>query len=203
MSCADNPDSESCHRGMAMNRAYAKVLAAGGLVYLPGGMQMTAVIGGTSNAGIQYVLTGNINPDDVLIASYVGGFTANTGLVGTVGINGLGGATSNLLKDEDPLEGGLTSGLSSGVGYGAGKLIKLGANKWGYWVSDGFDPKYNPKLQGGANKGQLGLLKDLSPATLPGIGGNIGSSLTTEATNSKVQEAIKKEQENNNETQKK
>ncbi|MEY0867549.1 VENN motif pre-toxin domain-containing protein [Providencia alcalifaciens] len=191
MSCADNPASESCRRGMAMNRAYAKVLAAGGLVYLPGGMQMTAVIGGTSNAGIQYILTGNINPDDVLIASYVGGFTANTGLVGTVGINGLGGATSSVLKDEDPLEGGLTSGLSSGVGYGAGKLIKLGTNKWGYWVSDGFDPKYNPKLQGGANKGQLGLSKDLSPAELPGVAGNITSSVVTENTNSKINDKLK------------
>ncbi|EMH4083804.1 TPA: hypothetical protein U2M28_001539 [Providencia stuartii] len=46
------------------------------------------------------------------------------------------------------------------------------------------------------------LSKDLSPAVLPGIGENVGSSLTTEITNSQAQEAIKKEQENANEAQK-
>ncbi|AFH94436.1 hypothetical protein L3033_003821 [Providencia stuartii] len=46
--------------------------------------------------------------------------------------------------------------------------------------TDGLDPKYNPKLQGDANKGQLGLSKDLSPAQRPGIAGNITSSVVTE-----------------------
>ncbi|AIN63795.1 hypothetical protein ACRU1U_18555 [Providencia stuartii] len=46
--------------------------------------------------------------------------------------------------------------------------------------TDGLDPKYNPKLQGDGNKGQLGLSKDLSPAQRPGIAGNITSSVVTE-----------------------
>ncbi|OBU04409.1 hypothetical protein AYY16_11450 [Morganella psychrotolerans] len=198
MSCADNPDSESCLRGMAANRAYVMALASGGLIYLPGGMQLTAAIGGSANAGIQYILTGEINPEDVLIASYVGALTANTGLIGTVGWNATGGAASSWLKDEDPLMGATISGLGAGFGYSTGKLIKLGSNKWGYWVSDGFDPKYNPKLQGGAIQGQLGLSKDMMPAKTPGIAGNVGSSLTTEVTNSLIQGEVKKSQEENN-----
>ncbi|SUC78886.1 Uncharacterised protein [Providencia stuartii] len=115
MSYADNPDSESCRRGMAMNQAYAGALAAGGLIYLPGGMQMTAAIGGSANAGFQYVLTGEINPTDVLISSYVGALTANTGFLGTVGWNATGGATSSWLKDEDPLQGAAISGFGAGL----------------------------------------------------------------------------------------
>ena len=53
-----------------------------GLIYLPGGMQVTGAMGGTENAGIQYLINGEVNPTDVLIATYVGAFTRNTGLKG-------------------------------------------------------------------------------------------------------------------------
>ncbi|EOG6843593.1 TPA: hypothetical protein ACPZX6_002360 [Klebsiella oxytoca] len=53
-----------------------------GLIYLPGGMQVTGAMGGTANAGIQYLINGEVNPTDVLIATYVGAFTRNTGLKG-------------------------------------------------------------------------------------------------------------------------
>lgn len=44
----------------------------------PEGMQITGAIGGTANVGIQYAINGTVNPTDVLIATYVGAFTANT-----------------------------------------------------------------------------------------------------------------------------
>lgn len=60
---------------------------------------------GSANAGIQYALTGEIKPTEVLIASYIGAATANTGLLGTIGWNAAGGAMSNYLKGDDPLNG--------------------------------------------------------------------------------------------------
>ncbi|VDZ69818.1 filamentous hemagglutinin family outer membrane protein [Klebsiella aerogenes] len=95
-------------------KAYAGALASAGLIYLPGGMQITGAIGGTANAGIQYLMNGEVNPTDVLIATYVGAFTANTGAWGTVGWNAAGGATSSYLKGDNPFTGGLINGLASG-----------------------------------------------------------------------------------------
>ncbi|EML2487316.1 VENN motif pre-toxin domain-containing protein, partial [Providencia rettgeri] len=163
---------------------------------------IVAGIGGSANYLIQLSGDKPINYTDVLIAAHVGGITKNSNFYGVVGWNAFGGGLSSELKGEDPLLGAGTSGISSGIGYGLGSLIKWSGNKWMYMETKGFDPKYNPRIQGGANKGQLGLSKDLSPAVLPGIGGNVGSSLTTEITNSQAQEAIKKEQENANESQK-
>ena len=163
---------------------------------------VVAGIGGSANYLIQLFGDKPVNYTDVLIATHIGGITKNSTVYGVIGWNALGGGVSSELKGEDPLLGAGTSGISSGIGYGLGGLIKWGGNQWGFHKTNGFEPKYNPKLQGGANKGQLGLSKDLSPAVLPGIGGNVGSSLTTEITNSQAQEAIKKEQENANEAQK-
>lgn len=79
---AVNPSGEAWQRGIAENKAYAGTLASAGLIYLPGGMQVTGAMGGTENAGIQYLINGEVNPTDVLIATYVGAFTRNTGLKG-------------------------------------------------------------------------------------------------------------------------
>lgn len=85
-----------------------------------------------------------------------------------MGWDATGGTTSSWLKDENPLQGAVISGFCAGLGYGSGKLISSGDNKWGYIRSNGFDPKYNPDIQGGANKVLLGVSKDLKPAELPG-----------------------------------
>lgn len=45
---------------------------------------------------------------------------------------------------------------------------------------DGFDPKYNPKLQGGTIQGQLGISKNMKPVQFPGVLGNMEASATTE-----------------------
>ncbi|WP_227628250.1 hypothetical protein [Klebsiella oxytoca] len=83
-----------------------------GLIYLPGGMQVTGAMGGTENAGIQYLINGEVNPTDVLIATYVGAFTRNTGLKGTMSWNAVGGATSSYLKGDNPFTGGLINGMA-------------------------------------------------------------------------------------------
>lgn len=83
-----------------------------GLIYLPGGMQVTGAMGGTENAGIQYLINGEVNPTDVLIATYVGAFTRNTGLKRTMSWNAVGGATSSYLKGDNPFTGGLINGMA-------------------------------------------------------------------------------------------
>lgn len=114
-SCADNPSGAACQKAQNEANAVAFAMASAGLIYLPGGMPVTAGIGGTANAGIQYLINGTVNPTDVLIASYVGAFTANTGFYGTVGWNAAGGATSNWLKGDDPLMGAAGSAVDYGI----------------------------------------------------------------------------------------
>ncbi|RBQ32843.1 hypothetical protein C2125_18350 [Rahnella aquatilis] len=171
LSCATAPNSASCQRGLAENQAYATAMATAGLIYIPGGMQVTAGIGGTANAGIQYAINGTVNPTDVLIATYVGAFTANTGFIGTVGWNAAGGATSSYLNGGDTLTGAGWAAGGSALGYGMGKyLIELPLNKvlnptWkSYeWVDMG-----------------MGISKPLQFDARPETWGTIAGSTTTE-----------------------
>ncbi|QIG06540.1 VENN motif pre-toxin domain-containing protein [Proteus sp. ZN5] len=167
-------------------------------------MLTTGTIGATANAGIQYGFTGEINSVDVVFAFGTGAMTAYTKLGGTVAWNaGMGGAAS-MFKGDDPftiLTNATTAGIGSSVGYGfAGKPISYGWNQYKLWKTGGWDPKYNPKLQGGAIKGLYGLSKDMKPHPLPGILGNIGSAFTTETTNFLMQEKIKEVEEKNSES---
>ncbi len=170
-SCETAPASASCQKAINERDAVGFAMASAGLVYLPGGMQITAGIGGSANAGIQYLINGEVNPTDVLIATYVGAFTANTGLWGTMGWNAAGGATSNYLKGDDALAGAGWSAAGSAFGYGVGKyLIEVPMNKilnpvWkSYeWVDIG-----------------MGISRPLPPSLIPKISGNTGAALGTE-----------------------
>ena len=172
LSCADNPSGEACQRGIAENKAYAGALATARLIYLPGGMQITAGIGGTANAGIQYALTGEINSTDVLITTYVGAFTVNTGLGGTMGWNAAGGATSSYLNGDNPFKGVVISKAASGIGYGIGKAATTSLDKW-------INPAW--KNYEWVNMG-MGISKPLPLSPIPGISGSAVSSFVTEGT---------------------
>ncbi|MCC8367293.1 hypothetical protein J8V57_13615 [Xenorhabdus sp. PB61.4] len=178
-------------------RAVAPVVGKVATVFGDGTGKMmltTGTIGAGANASIQYLTTGEINPIDVGFAFGTGALTAYTGFWGTVGWNaGMGGAAS-AVKGDDLSTIGLnmfSAGTGAGLGYGTGQALSKGINQYGLWRTGGWDPKYNPKLQGSAINGQLGLWKDMKPSVLPGLGGNAGSAITTEYTNSKVQEGIK------------
>jgi filamentous hemagglutinin len=163
------------------------------LPLLPEWAVTTGTIGGTANTSIQYLLNDSVNPTDVIFAFWTGAATANTGFWGTVGWNaGMGGAASAVKGDDIYSMGSNIAGsaIGAGVGYGAGKLLTFTGNKIGQWVTSEFNPKFNPKLQEGANKGLLGLSKDLTPHPLPGVVGNAGSALGTEITNSQAQKGI-------------
>lgn len=101
----------------------AELAGTVGLGVLPKKAQISAVIGGGANTIIQYVVNGEVSYTDALIASWVGATTSNTGLLGTVGWNAAGGATSNYIKGDDPLTGAISSSAASGLGYGLGKVI--------------------------------------------------------------------------------
>ena len=148
----------------------AELAGTAGLGILPAGAQITAAIGGTANALIQYVVNGEVNYTDALIASWVGAATSNTGLVGTLGWNAASGATSNYIKGDDPLSGAIISGSAASVGYGLGKVIqgpmdKLINPNWKNWewVDVG-----------------MGISKPMPLDPRPAIIGNIISSGTTE-----------------------
>jgi len=135
-------------------------------------MQMTAGTGATANAGIQYLVNGAINPTDVLIAGYVGAFTANTGFLGTVGWNATGGVTSSYLLGDDPIKGGVISSAASGFGYGIGKAATISLDKW-----------VNPAWKNYEWVDMdMGISKPLPLSPIPVISGNAISSIITEAT---------------------
>lgn len=181
VSCVDNPSGEACQKAQNEANAVAFAMASAGLIYLPGGMQVTAGIGGTANAGIQYLINGTVNPTDVLIASYVGAFTANTGFYGTVGWNAAGGATSNWLKGDDPLMGAGWGAAGSAVGYGIGNKI----------VSPALDKVFNPKWKNYSwvDTG-MGISKPLPPSPVPGMAGAATSSFATESTGQGIPKSI-------------
>ncbi|HFN3636565.1 TPA: hypothetical protein ACHFTR_001809 [Klebsiella aerogenes] len=106
--------------------------------------------------------------------------------MGTIGWNAAGGATSNYLKGDDPLNGAGWGAAGSALGYGMGKyLIEMPLNKvlnptWkNYeWVDMG-----------------MGISKPLQFDARPSTWGAISGSAASEATSQggpKVEDAITK-----------
>ncbi|KYP85413.1 hypothetical protein WB66_08240, partial [bacteria symbiont BFo1 of Frankliniella occidentalis] len=191
LSCADNPSSESCRRGEAVNKAIAGALAGGGVASLTGEALAMWGLGAGTNAGVQYANDGKVNPVNAVIAGWVNIAGMGNGLWGTVGWNAAGGALTNQINGDDPLTGAITNGAGSVLGYGAGKVISTGTNAAGKWITGGWNPKFNPDLLKYTEvKGQLGISKEMLPSKLPGAAGNVGSSITSEMTGSEIQKII-------------
>ncbi|WP_072161788.1 hypothetical protein [Photorhabdus heterorhabditis] len=173
-----------------MVAAEGSVLA---LPWLSGASATTGLIGAVANTGIQYLANGNVDPNDAIFAYWTGAFTANTGLWGTIAWNAGMGAASSYVKGDDPLKGGIISGIGASVGYGVGKYATSGTNAIGKWITGGWDPKFNPNLLKYSEvKGQLGISKEMSPSKIPGVVGNVGSSVATEITNDQISKGVKK-----------
>ena len=154
----------------------------------------TAIIGGTisggGNAAGQYLTTGKVNINDVIIWTGVGMFTGGygTGLWGTTGWGIAGGATSSYLKDENPIMGGLIGGSSSFVGYGVGKLVENPLQSW-------LNPVANKYIHE-TNRGFLGITGHYTESSIPALGGSVTNSGTSEWFNKLANDHLK---ENNNE----
>ncbi|MCU6677673.1 adhesin [Leclercia tamurae] len=141
---------------------------------LPEAMAIYSLVGASANAGISYTINGEINPNDVILAYWTGALTANTGLLGTMVVNGGSGATSSYLKSDDPWKGGAISGAASGLGYGIGNKL----------ITPRLDKVFNPNWKNWEwKKLDMGISMPTPPSLLPGISGNATSSLVTEFTN--------------------
>lgn len=192
LSCADDPSSASCQRGLAENKAYAGALATGGVVLLSGSAQAMWGLGAGANAGMQYVSNGEVNPVNAVAAGWINVITMGQGWKGTVGWNASGGALTNTINGDDPLTGAITNGAGSALGYGAGKLISSVTNAAGKWLTGGWDPKFNADLLKYTEvKGQLGISKEMLPSKYPSAAGNVGDSYVSEKSGNILQDQIK------------
>lgn len=147
---------------------------------LPAAAAATSLIGAGANAGVGYLINGEVSPNDVILGYWTGVATVGTGLWGTMGVNAVSGATSSYLKGDDPLKGGVISGVASGLGYGVGKVVqgqldKVLNPKWkSYeWVDIG-----------------MGVSKPMPVSPVPGMAGNIADSVTTEYGNDKASQKL-------------
>ncbi|HAK1939167.1 TPA: filamentous hemagglutinin, partial [Salmonella enterica] len=121
-----------------------------------------------------------------IIAGWVNVFSMGNGLTGTVGWNAAGGALGNWIDDKDPLSGAIMGGGSSAIGYGVGKIIQGPLEKvinpnWKNWEWTDIG---------------MGISKPLPLNSVPGIAGNIGSSIGSEGSGTILQEQLKNQQEN-------
>lgn len=174
---------EACSGGtpVSCETAMAAVGSAIAWPLLPGVAATTSLIGAGANAGVGYMINGEVNPNDVILGYWTGALTAGTGLWGTMAVNAGSGATSSWLKGDDPLKGGAMSGAASGLGYGAGKVLQGQLDKvlnpmkpwkdW-IWVDVG-----------------MGISKPLSLDPLPGMAGNTLGSAATEILNDQIGKA--------------
>ncbi|MCA6223016.1 hypothetical protein KZ793_21535 [Photorhabdus sp. UCH-936] len=152
------------------------------LPWLSGAAATTGLIGAVANTGIQYLANGNVDPNDAIFAYWTGVFTANTGLWGTVAWNAGMGAASSYVKGDDPLKGGVISGAASGIGYGVGKLVQNPLEKF-------INPNW--KNYEWVDMG-MGISKSLPLSSLPGVAGNVVSSISTEFSNDQINKGVNK-----------
>ncbi|MDF7680575.1 VENN motif pre-toxin domain-containing protein [Enterobacteriaceae bacterium ESL0689] len=151
---------------------------------LPEAAMTTSLIGAGANAGVGLLVNGEVNPNDVILAYWTGALTANTGLMGTVGINAVNGGISSAIKGDDPLKGGFLSGAAAGVGYGAGKLTQ---NQLNYIINP------NWKNWEWVDIG-MGISKPMPLDPLPGVIGNMGGSASTEYINNHISNSLSSNQ---------
>jgi len=180
---------EACSGGTPVSCETAMAAVGSALTWplLPGMAATTSLIGAGANAGVGYLINGDVNLNDVILGYWTGALTAGTGLWGTMGVNAVSGATSSYLKGDDPLKGGAMSGAASGLGYGAGKLVELPLDKV-------FNPMKPWKDWVWTDAG-MGISKPLSIDPLPGLAGNIFGSGATEFSNDQAGKWLKDHQE--------
>ncbi|WP_312739886.1 hemagglutinin repeat-containing protein [Cedecea neteri] len=185
LSCDNDPGGAACKRGIAVNKAYAGALATGTVAFLPGGAQVMWGLGAGANAGISYLADGTIDPTNAVVAGWTNVFTMGEGFWSSVGWNAAGGATANWINGDDPVSGAITNGIGAGFGYGIGSGVSWATGKVtnavGKWVTDGWDPKYDPTWIKYAETNRNSIIREeLKPSNIPSAAGNIGGSVGSE-----------------------
>nr|WP_249213214.1 MULTISPECIES: hypothetical protein [unclassified Tatumella] len=146
---------------------------------LPAAAATTSLIGAGANAGVGYLMNGEVNPNDVILGYWTGALTAGTGLWGTIAVNAGSGATSSWIKGDDPLKGGVISGAAIGSG------IK-GENPINSMAGAGFG-----SVAGGiAGKVASEVIKPVVKETTSEVAEAAIGSITSEVAGNKVKEQL-------------
>ncbi len=146
-SCSDNPAGAACQKAKNERNAVALALASGSAASLPGEALAMWGLGAGVNAGVQYAGNGEINPVNAVVAGWVNVATMGNGWKGTVAGNAAGGALANQINGDDPVTGAITNGAGAWLGYGVGNyVVKPITNAAGKFITNGWDPKFNPDL---------------------------------------------------------
>lgn len=193
-SCSDNPSGAACQKAKNERDAVAMALATGGTASLSAEALAMWGLGAGMNAGVQYAGSGEINPVNSVVAGWVNVVTMGNGWKGTVAWNAAGGALANQINGDNPLTGAITNGAGAWMGYGIGNyVVKPVVNTAGKWVTNGWDPKFNPDLLKYAEiKGQMGISKEMQPSRIPGAMGDVGGGAVSEFGGTAIQNKLDK-----------
>ena len=111
--------------------------------------------------------------------------TMGSGFWSSVGWNAAGGATANWINGDNPVSGAITNGIGAGFGYVVGSGISLSTGKVtnavGKWVTDGWDPKYDPTWIKYTEVNRNSIIREeLKPSNIPSSAGDVGGSIGSE-----------------------
>ncbi|WP_162259901.1 hemagglutinin repeat-containing protein [Achromobacter sp. Root83] len=133
------------------------------------------IIGGSVNAGSQYVVNGQVNWSDTGMAGVTGALTGGTKLWPGVLINAGGALVGSSIKGENPNGGMAGAALGTLVGFGIGTKIE-----------NGLANIYNPWYRADWIDMGMGLSRFSSPSNIPWISGAGLGAFGSETTNSVV-----------------
>ncbi|WP_244319972.1 VENN motif pre-toxin domain-containing protein [Enterobacter cancerogenus] len=107
----------SCEMAVAM----VGTVMSGGV--LPEAMLISGAITSGVVSGVDWVMTGSVDPKNAIAAYWGGVLTTYTGLKSTVLINAANGAITSSIDGKNPFLYGTISGLGGAIGYGVGNKI--------------------------------------------------------------------------------
>lgn len=124
----------------------------------------------TGSAVIQYGTTGEVRLSDVIGAGVIGAITAGKTYNPTVTWNAAGGYYSAEIKGDDPFMGAIMGKAGAAVGYAAGNVLKVQADK-----------VFNPisKQYEWVPTGVWTITKPAPQSSIPSIISNAGNSFTS------------------------
>lgn len=135
----------------------------------------------TGSAIIQYGTSGEVKLSDVIGAGVIGAITAGKGYNPTVTWNAVGGYYQAELKGDDPFLAAILSKAGASVGYAAGNVLKVQADKI-----------FNPvsKQYEWVPTGVWTITKPAPQSSIPSVAANATNSLTSGAVGDSLNKAV-------------
>ena len=136
----------------------------------------------TGSAVIQYGVHGEVKLADVIGAGVIGAITAGKNYNPTVTWNAAGGYYQAELKGDDPFLGAIVSKTGAAVGYAAGNILKVQADK----VFNPVSKKYE-----WVSTGVWTITKPAPQNSIPSVVGNSGNAAASGAFSERMNDALK------------